>query len=113
MHRSILFPFFALFGFQNGEADFFIILGGILTLIMIGFAFGYTFQLYRYTRGGQSAKAWGLLSWAIFLLGLKFIFELGHRAAIFRFHPQIEGLVTFLGVLLLVIGFRHQKRILK
>jgi len=113
LHLFSLFPLFAVVGNQNEGAEFLPILGEILALLFIGLAFGWVIQLYRYTRGGQSAKAWGLLSGGLFLLALKLLFELAQRAAIFAVNPKIGALVTFLAALLLAIGFRHQKRILR
>lgn len=113
MHSSILFPLFAVIGSRNGGPGFLPIMGGILTIILIGLAFGYALQLYRYTKGGQSARAWGLLSAALLLLALKGILELARLAAIFYVNPKTGALVTFLAALLLALGFRHQKKILR
>lgn len=113
MYSIVHLPLFALIGDQNGESGFLPILGGILALILISLAFGYAFRLYHYTRGGQSAKSWGLLSWALFLLVLRLILELARLAAIFEFGPNIEALITFLSALLLALGFHRQKRILR
>jgi hypothetical protein len=113
LHSSILFPLFAVVGSRNGGSGFLPIMGSILALILFGLAFGYVIQLYRYTRGGQSAKAWGLLSGALFLLALRLIFELARQVAIYDVNPKIGVFVTFLAALLLAFGFRHQKRILK
>ena len=113
MRLPILFPLFAVVGNQNGEAGFLPILGEILALILIILAFGWVIQLYRYTRGGQSAKAWGLLSGGLFLLALRLLFELARRAAIFDVNSKVETLVSLLAALLLALGFRHQKRILR
>ncbi len=114
LHSSIiLFPLFAVIGSRNGGPGLLPIMGSILALILFGLAFGYVIQLYRYTRGGQSAKAWGLLSGALLLLALKGILELARLATIFYVNPKTGALVTFLAALLLALGFRHQKKILR
>ncbi len=113
MYSIVHLPLFALIGDQNGDSGFLPILGGILALILISLALGYAFRLYHYTRGGQSAKSWGLLSWALFLLALEMVFELGQRVDLFHLDPLIRALITFLSALLLALGFHRQKRILR
>ncbi len=100
-------------GTQNGGMDFIPILGGILSFLLICFAFGYAMQLYRYTRGGQSARAWVVIGWALLFWAGDLIIELGRQTEIFSLPRWIEVLVTFLGALLLAIGFAHQKKVLR